>query len=215
MKKNYLKCSGFLALSLLLAYPLEIRSVDDRTTAIVEATTATTLIKNSFEMQGRRTYAISFTQFIDALKVFNNEFSKFSHTSSIQDLFTCVKNNLESFPPTIRELFASMEFKEFDVVARERKAIEYFYTNFLNCQVENVPAWKTLTSAMIPLLDNNTLLYPFQQALKNTQNASGFTGKISIGKALTDRSVKGCVPKPVVEKLESMPLTELKNRVKT
>ena len=219
MKKNYL-CSGFLALSLLLAYPCETQSVDDvktpaETAAEVAAVhTATNVIKSSFDINGRHNDVVSYAQFIDAMKLFNPDFAKFPYAATSMGLYECVKTNLESFPPALREIFEKISYKEFDVIIRERKALEYFFKNFLTCPVTKVPTWQTLSNNMIPLLEGNTLLFPFQRALKETKDASGsIIGKMKIKNALDKPEVKGCIPKPIVQKLDAIK-GELPSRVK-
>ena len=219
MKKNYLS-SGFLTLSLLLAYPCENRSVDNITpttstedaSAIAAITAAIKVVKNSFDNLGRYNEIVTYAQFIDALKLFNAEFAKFYTTSD--GLFDCVKANLELFPTTIREIFEKTTPKEFDIIVRERKALEYFCKNFLNCSITQVPTWKTLSENMIPLLKDNKMLEPFRNALKETKDASGSVfGKRKIKNALDKPEVIKCIPKPIINKLESIK-SELVSRVK-
>lgn len=219
MKKNYLG-SGFLALSLLLAYPCENRSTNTITPtastqdafAIAANTAAIKIVKNSFDPLGRYNEVVTYAQFIDALKLFNAEFAKFYTTSD--GLFECVQANLDSFPTAIREIFENTTVKDFDIIVRERKALEYFFKNFLNCSVTQVPTWKTLSENIIPLLKDNKMLEPFRNALKETKDASGSVfGKRKIKNALDNPEVRKCIPKPIINKLESIK-SELVSRVK-
>lgn len=214
MKKNYLRRSGFLALSLLLSYSVQsFCNPAQQVVAVVNVVKATEIIKNSFDLQDRRIKVITFTQFIEALKVFNAEFGAFSHASNIQDIYNCVQKNKTSLPPALRDYF-NISAAEFKIIVNERKAFEYFGKNFFG-PLNKVAKWEEFANTMITLLEGNSLLYPLQKVLKETQNLTGFIAKITITSALTQDDVVRCIPTTLVEKIKQIPVMELKERIKT
>lgn len=98
------------------------------------------------------------------------------------------------------------------VDAREKKAFQFFM-KLLTCPINQVPTWKDFVDEIARLLEGNARYASLRTSLLKVRDNKGFMGK----KAIADELVKheADLPKEITEKIRSLSIIEIKNRVKT
>jgi hypothetical protein len=224
MKKNVLKYSVHLA-PLLVAFLLvqvpattNCATPEALTPATVVAVTAqrtaaADCIKKLFDKNYRKSNYTTIGDLLKQLAIFDLSFNEFPANETInrQELFDHIQDYMNFFTADLQEFFARLTLAEFDVVLREKLAMEEFY-NLLTCPINKVPQWPHCVDQVNKFLQGNTLFASLRDDIASVRNTTGWFSKLKIAKTLNKHLNN--LPKKIKDAINGMSMSELSNRVK-